>query len=103
MIHRVLHLRPIASDQEEEYHSTGEAGEPAHHHQRALNALLLPSFSHDLCAEPDQARAGKLRQMFRGHLFENGIEVRVIHGEEPPILLFQISRGLWRARGRESL
>jgi hypothetical protein len=40
--------------------------------------------------------------MFRGHLSENGVEVRVIPHEKSPILLFRINRGLWTARGRES-
>ena len=32
--------------------------------------------------------------MSGSHLFENGVELRVIHGEVPPILLFGITREL---------
>ena len=100
--HKVLYLPPIGSHEYEEDHSTSEAGEPAHHHQRALDTFLLLSFTQELRTEPDQAWAGKLGPMFHGHLFENGVEIRVIHREEPPILLFRTDLWLWRERGRES-
>ena len=91
MVYGVLDFHPIGDDEGEEEHRTDKRGENAHHDQGAFDALLLPSFTDDLRAEPDKAWARKLRPVFRGHLFENGVEVRIIHPVEPPILPFRIS------------
>ncbi len=91
VVYDVLDFHPIGGDEGEEEHGTDKGGQNAHHDQGAFDALLLLRFTHELRTEPDQAGAGKLRPVFRGHLFENGVEVRIIHPVEPPILLFRIS------------
>lgn len=102
MVHRVAHLSPIGGDEDGEEHNTYDKNEEAHHNQRALDALFLPSFTQELRTEPDQAGAGKLGAVFSGHLFEERVEVRVTPHEEAPNPAFS-NRSLALARARKSI
>lgn len=102
MVYGVMDFRPIGGDEGKEEHRTDKDSENAHHNQGEFDAFLLSNFARELGAEPNEARTRKLRPVFRGHLFKDVVEFRIISHKVLPIPLSRINRGPWCARGRAS-